>query len=460
MGKIIGLSGRFKSGKSTLSKILMDRGFVKKSFADPLKRALSETYSWDLKSLYCDEGKQQRFSYPLAWDEKTHKEFVERIGAHVPFDGDRFFHSRREIMQYVGTDLCRKNDNDFHVKLLLNEIKDEDVVIDDLRFKNEMDSIKARDGMCVFVIRPFFWEYSNHKSEISLSRHDFDYVMINKRGERYLNNMGNIFFDFYISGRQPRISRTELISLIGEHGGTVKASEFLGCSRDKLVWWSKRHLVKIDQNHYTVDHNAFSTANKNSSYFAGLLSADGCIKKHTKYNYLIDFTNTEIELVEKFRKFVQSNKPIYVKNFENKKTRYEFCFSSEEMIEDMKLWCLEPRKSKANKVPDIIKDNDDLIGAWLVGLIDGDGSVYYIDKKRNFMISVLASMEVVDFVKTWSGVKGSIRQEKNIDNLFSFKCSGKNAVQLCLRIGKENISIGNKRKWDKVKDFYNRLWEK
>jgi hypothetical protein len=124
----------------------------------------------------------------------------------------------------------------------------------------------------------------------------------------------------------------------------------------------------------------------------------------------------------------------------------------------LKLWNLEPRKSRFNKVPDCIKGDWNLLSYWLVGLIDGDGSIYvYKDQRgyKNIFITILASKEIIDYVNKWLKIPCSVNQEKNIDNLFNLKYCGKNSVALYNKIYK---GIGLARKWDKVIPYLNKEW--
>ena len=126
---IIGLSGLKGSGKSTAAGFLVEDGFVKMSFAEPIKRMLA-CVGLSHEDLYGDS-----------------KEEVNDI-----LDGK----TPRYAMQTLGTewgrDLISSNIWVNIVKHDILKIKD-DVVIDDCRFPNEVAMILSLGGVIVYIDR-------------------------------------------------------------------------------------------------------------------------------------------------------------------------------------------------------------------------------------------------------------------------------------------------------------------
>jgi LAGLIDADG DNA endonuclease family protein len=214
--------------------------------------------------------------------------------------------------------------------------------------------------------------------------------------------------------------------------------------------------IPIIRNQYKINHDAFLTRTEESSYWAGLFAADGCVKMNK--HKCIELISTDKELIDGFRAFLKADNPIYVKTdgkgYLNESTAYILNVKSPFIMDDMKLWSLEPRKSQKTKVPEWMSSNLDCLYQWLVGLTDGNGSIY-LKKQGKYIyptISIMGSMEVMNYLKLYIPIKSSLHSEKGLDNLFSARYSGKSAMALYQLIYKNR---GLKRKWSKLKDFVN-----
>jgi len=128
MRHLIGIAGAAYSGKSTMSRALEERGYREASFAKRLKLAAQVLWDLDHDQLYGDR-----------------KEEVD----------PRWGVSGREIAQLLGTEHARGICADVHAthmeKDLRTVYKGYDVVISDLRFRNEFDLIQRMGGKCVWL---------------------------------------------------------------------------------------------------------------------------------------------------------------------------------------------------------------------------------------------------------------------------------------------------------------------
>ena len=136
---IIGLYGFIGSGKDTVANYLCDKyGFKKVAFADALKDVVASIYAWD-RTL-------------LNGDTKESREWREQI------DPTRGL-SPRQALQLIGTDLFRsKFDTNIWIKAMAYRLEslttnDENIVITDCRFQNEVDLVKELGGLLVQVVR-------------------------------------------------------------------------------------------------------------------------------------------------------------------------------------------------------------------------------------------------------------------------------------------------------------------
>lgn len=136
---IIGLVGFIGSGKGTVGDILEQKGFIKDSFAKPLKDACAVMFGWSRELLEGDTemSRKWREEPDSYWSEKFGREFTPR-----------------EALQKMGTEAGRDVfHKDIWVISLLNRAKGKDVVVTDVRFKNEIQYIQDNGGIVIRVKR-------------------------------------------------------------------------------------------------------------------------------------------------------------------------------------------------------------------------------------------------------------------------------------------------------------------
>jgi hypothetical protein len=136
---LIGVVGFIGSGKGTVGDLLEENGFIKDSFAKPLKDACSIMFGWPRELLEGDTEVSRN------WREEPDSFWSEKFG---------YFFTPRLALQLMGTEAGR---NVFHqdvwVISLLNRAKGKDVVVTDVRFKNEINYIQQNGGVIVRVRR-------------------------------------------------------------------------------------------------------------------------------------------------------------------------------------------------------------------------------------------------------------------------------------------------------------------
>lgn len=136
---IIGLVGFIGSGKGTVGEILESKGFKRDSFAAPLKDAVSTIFGWN-RALLEGDTKDSR-----EWREKNDPFWSEKFGK--PF-------SPRMALQLMGTEAGREIfHRDIWVISLFHRSQGKNIVVTDVRFKNEIDFIQRNGGFVVRVKR-------------------------------------------------------------------------------------------------------------------------------------------------------------------------------------------------------------------------------------------------------------------------------------------------------------------
>ena len=140
---IIGVCGFIGSGKDTVADYLTNfHEFRRESFANSLKDAVAHVFGWDRVML---EGHT-----------KQAREWREQID---PWWSDRLKMPEltpRWVLQHWGTEVCRHGfHDDIWIASLENKLRhsQDDVVISDCRFPNEISAIKRAGGQVVRVVR-------------------------------------------------------------------------------------------------------------------------------------------------------------------------------------------------------------------------------------------------------------------------------------------------------------------
>jgi len=150
---IIGVCGLIGAGKDTIADYLVNiHHFRRESFANSLKDAVSAVFGWDRDML---EGRTRS---SREWREQVDPWWAERL--------DMPNLTPRWVLQYWGTEVCRKGFSDnIWVASLESRLRKttDDIVISDCRFPNEIDAIKRAGGIVVRVQRgpdPEWWEHA------------------------------------------------------------------------------------------------------------------------------------------------------------------------------------------------------------------------------------------------------------------------------------------------------------
>ena len=184
---IIGIAGKIGSGKNTVGDIiqkicLTNEGptFEQKSFAGKLKQIASL-----LTGIPVEKFEDQEFKKTLLGPEWGTVS-TNPLNAIPVFEDVRFLHlmSARELLQKLGTEAMRDGlHTDVWVNALFSDVSSEDnIIITDMRFENEMEAVKERGGITIRVTRPVEKSKTTarlHPSETSLDSAEFDYEIIN-----------------------------------------------------------------------------------------------------------------------------------------------------------------------------------------------------------------------------------------------------------------------------------------
>jgi hypothetical protein len=183
---IIGICGLIGAGKDTAADYLVNfHEFRRDSFAATLKDAVAAVFGWNRELL---EG---RTKAAREWREEIDPWWSKRLA--MPNLTPRF------VLQQWGTEVCRKTfHDDIWIASLENKLRkcEDDVVISDCRFPNEMTAIRNAGGRVIRIRRgsdPLWFDMARktpdlikefypdvHASEYSWASTDFDLIIDNE----------------------------------------------------------------------------------------------------------------------------------------------------------------------------------------------------------------------------------------------------------------------------------------
>jgi len=140
---IIGICGFIGSGKDTVADYLTNlHEFRRESFANSLKDSVAHVFGWDRTML---EGRTKQ---AREWREQLDVWWADRLN--LPELTPRW------VLQHWGTEVCRQGfHDDIWIASLENKLRhsQDDIVISDCRFPNEIAAIKRANGLVVRVVR-------------------------------------------------------------------------------------------------------------------------------------------------------------------------------------------------------------------------------------------------------------------------------------------------------------------
>lgn len=173
--QIIGVCGLIGSGKDTIADYLVNiHQFRRESFANSLKDAVSAVFGWDREML---EGRSKS---SREWREQVDVWWAQRLSQPNL--------TPRWILQYWGTEVCRKA---FHDDIWIASVEhklqrsNDDIVISDCRFPNEIKAIKQQGGLVIRVKRGPEPEWYRHAEALNAGPRHIGWALSKSKMEDY-----------------------------------------------------------------------------------------------------------------------------------------------------------------------------------------------------------------------------------------------------------------------------------
>ena len=187
---LIGLSGKAKAGKTTTARILVDLLpqvdlEIKKVEVKPMAGVLRNELSEFLRAVGAEDsvylvygGQAEKMMTFLVDTDKAREACPEWDGYREFISSPQFCDgwtaaTVRTLLQWWGTEYRRVQDPDYWVKAWEKDVRQYDlndtaIVVDDIRFPNELQSVRSLGGYVFRINRPMVEPVSNHISEVAL----------------------------------------------------------------------------------------------------------------------------------------------------------------------------------------------------------------------------------------------------------------------------------------------------
>jgi len=227
--------------------------------------------------------------------------------------------------------------------------------------------------------------------------------------------------------------REEIINdYVNNYLGTMVLAAKYNVSRMTIQRYLKAANVKLRKNtaKIKVNHFYFSKYNKENSYWAGFILADGYIRTNKRFTLEIKLQKQDVNHLHKFKKSIMFEGKIV-----ERETYFNISISSPQLIKDLnENFGIYNKKSLTCTIIDKIPKK--FLKDFIRGYFDGDGCISYTTIDT---ISFVGTEKTVDFIRNYfhCEVKIKLRSKEMPNmikngNIFVINYSGISAFK-CLR---------------------------
>src|SRR3989338_7818201 len=244
----------------------------------------------------------------------------------------------------------------------------------------------------------------------------FDEISLSRNSSNMTNKISNI-------------QKLEYLPFIKEKFGTLSEREIakrLKLGKTTINRWS-RELGFMPIKH-TVNESFFDDLNEKSVYLLGYIYADGNINWNIDKSYwalTITASAKYKNHLETIRNILSSTKPLL---YSHKTNSYSLIANSKKLCQNLIELGVVPRKSLIVKFPNL--PNNNLLRHFIRGIIDGDGNVRYVNRKRSpyFEITIASGSRafcegLIKAVKENAGISANIREVNKNLHIIQYSCS-------------------------------------
>lgn len=198
-----------------------------------------------------------------------------------------------------------------------------------------------------------------------------------------------------------------------------------GIGKTTINRWSSELGFKFKK--HTVKETFFDKFNEKSSYILGFIFADGNVAWDTKkgyYSLTITASEKDKEHLERMRNIISSTKPLL---YSDKTKSYRLIVNNKKICQRLIKLGVIPRKSLTVRFPKI---PNKYLRHFIRGVIDGDGSVFYIKRKKRPYFTIRISSgsrkflsKLISEIKKNTEINGNIQKWSDNVYLVEYSCS-------------------------------------
>lgn len=168
---------------------------------------------------------------------------------------------------------------------------------------------------------------------------------------------------------------------------SVALAKELSCSKAFIQKiWKENNVSEKYQKHqnYYLNENYFKQIDTDDkAYFLGFICADGCIYRRNGHQGMLSISikDSDIEILNNFKKDIQTEKPISLVKQSEKTTMATLQLTSDILVEDLLKLGVGVRKTFDLSIKQIFeKISLRFIPSFILGYFDGDGSISIPEK--------------------------------------------------------------------------------
>lgn len=177
----------------------------------------------------------------------------------------------------------------------------------------------------------------------------------------------------------------------------------------------KREKKRLNLSKLSLNVDYFKDIDEpKKAYWLGYICADGCIQKN---NDKLSICCKDLEILEKFKKDVNSGHKIIEKNIFDKRTNkyyheYSFQIGNVLFVKNIIEQGVTHNKTNVCSFPNI---REEFYSYFIAGLFDGDGSVFFKAAKNKVLgCSLISTKEILNFINNYLQKEYNIKPRKLI----------------------------------------------